>query len=123
MTEESIDEYNHMEESIKSAQDELLSVSIQYDAILKNEDYYTYDYIELAAGKVIKSEMYMDILLAEYYLLHPAKLDDVLKRRTAGANLTNVMDFNRFAQDHYEDPNCYENLKFSVYIEYVFDSI
>jgi hypothetical protein len=112
-----------MEESIKSAQDELLSVSMQYDAILKNEDYYTYDYIELAAGKVIKAEMHMDTLLAEYYLLHPAKLDGVLKRKTDGANLVNIMDLNSFAQDHYEDPDCYQKLKFSDYIDYVFDCI
>ncbi|MFA0406393.1 hypothetical protein [Vibrio sp. 10N.222.52.C12] len=123
MTEQSFDEYSHMEESIKSAQDELLSVSMQYDAILKNEDYYTYDYIELAAGKVIKAEMHMDTLLAEYYLLHPAKLDGVLKRKTDGANLVNIMDLNSFAQDHYEDPDCYQKLKFSDYIDYVFDSI
>lgn len=77
----------------------------------------------MAAGKLTKAGIYMDTLLAEYYYLHPAKLDDVLKSRTNGANLTNIIDFYTFSQDYYEGPDCHQKLKFSTYIDYIFDSI
>jgi hypothetical protein len=123
MSEHIVDEYNQIEDCIKLAQDELLAASIEYDAIIKNEDFYTNDYIELAAAKVTKAELRIDAILVDYYLLYPNKLGEFLKRKTANASLVNVVSLDEFAQEHYEDPDCYQKLMFSDYLDYVMDSI
>jgi len=123
MTEESFDEDSYMEKIIKSSQDELLSASIQYDAILKKENSYTHDYIELAAIRILKAESKMDTLLADYYFRHPTKLDALLKRITCGADLTNVEEYSSYFQEQVEDAYRTSNISFSSYINYVLDTI
>jgi predicted GTPase len=123
MSESYPDEYEMMDKLIKSAQDELTVANVNYETILKNEDYYTYDYIQNSAKRVLLAANKLDIELVNYYYLYPNKLEVSLKRKVSGIDLSNIQSLSRFAEEYYEDNECSSNLRFSEYLDYIFEAI
>ncbi|QCU74498.1 hypothetical protein [Pseudoalteromonas distincta] len=123
MSESYPNEYEMMDELINSSQDELTVANVNYETILKNEDYYTYEYIENAATRVVVAEIKLDIELINYYYLYPNKLEASLEKKTGGIDLSNIQSLGDFAEEYYGDTECSSSLKFSEYLKYVFEVI